>query len=54
MLYPRNHTLVLSCHILLAIRRCSNNHLAPVRVDMVHRLGNCVEDYLTCMPVMDR
>ena len=53
VLYPRDHNLVLPRHLLLAILRRSNNRLAPVRVETVHRLRGRVEDNLTCMPVMD-
>ena len=52
-LYPRDQNLVSPRHLLLAIQICSNNHLTPVRVESVHRLGEHVEDNLTCMPVMD-
>ena len=53
-LYPRDHALVSTCHLLLAIRRRSNNHLAPVRVESVHCLDKRVEDNLAHMPVIDR
>ena len=52
-LYPRDHTLVLPRHLLLAIQRRSNNHLAPVRVESVYKLDEPVEDNITCMTVMD-
>ena len=52
-MYPRDHSLLFPCRLLLAIRRRSNNHLAPVRVESVHRLGERVEYHLTCMPVID-
>ena len=45
--------MVSPLHLLLVIRRLSNNHLAPVQVESVHRLGERVKDNLTCMPVMD-
>ena len=52
-LYPCDHYLVFPCHLLLAIQRRSNNHLAPVLLESVHFLGKRVEYNLTCMPVMD-
>ena len=52
-LYPRDHALVLPRNLLLAIRRRSNNHLTPVRVESVHRLCKRVEYNIACMPVME-
>ena len=51
-LYPRDHALVLPHNLLLIIRRRSNNHLAPVQIESVHRIGERVEYNLTFMPVM--
>ena len=52
-LYPRDRALVLPRHLLIAIQRRCNNHLAPVRVEITHRLRERVEDNITCMPFMD-
>ncbi len=54
VMYPRDYALMSPCHLLLAIRRRSNNRLAPVREESVHRLGECVENNLTCVPLMHR
>ncbi len=54
VMYPRDYALMSPCHLLLAIRRCSNNRLAPVREESVHRLGERVEDNLACVPFMHR
>jgi hypothetical protein len=53
-MYPRDYALVPLCHLLLAIRRRSNNRLAPVREESVHRLGERVEVCLACEPLMHR
>ena len=50
---PHDHALVLPRHLLIAIQRRCNNHLAPVRVEITHRLRERVEDNITCIPFMD-
>lgn len=51
-LYPRGHALVSPRHLLLAIRRRSDDRLALIRVESVLRLGERVEDSFACIPVM--
>ena len=51
-MYPRDHDLVSPRHLLLAIRRRSNNYLAPVQVESVHHLAERVDDNIAHMPVM--
>ncbi|CAK9211024.1 unnamed protein product [Sphagnum troendelagicum] len=53
-MYRRDYALMSPCHLLLTIRRCSNNRHAPVREESVHRLGERVEDNLACVPLMHR
>jgi len=53
-MYPRDYALMSPCHLLLAIRKRSNNRLVPVQEESVHRLGERVEDNLACVPLMHR
>ncbi|CAK9257996.1 unnamed protein product [Sphagnum jensenii] len=53
-MYPRDYALMSPCHLLLTIRKRSNNRHAPVREKSVHHLGERVEDNLACVPLMDR
>jgi len=53
-MYPRDYALMSPYHLLLAIRRHSNNRLTPVREESVHRFGERVEDNLACVPLMHR
>ena len=52
-LYPYDNALMLPRHILLAIRRPSNDFIAPVRVYSFHHLGKHVEDNFSHMPIMN-
>ncbi|CAK9859112.1 unnamed protein product [Sphagnum jensenii] len=53
-MYPRDYALMSPCHLFLAIRRRSNNHLTPFREESVHRLGERVKDNLAYVPLMHR
>jgi len=53
-MYPRDYALMSPYHLLLAIRRRSNNRLTPVREESIHRFGERVEDNLACVPLMHR
>jgi hypothetical protein len=53
-MYPRDYALMSPYHLLLAIQRRSNNRLAPVWEESVHRLGERVEDNLACVPLMHK
>ncbi len=53
-MYPHDYALMSPYHLLLAIRRRSSNHLALVREESVHCLGERVEDNLACVTLMHK
>ncbi len=53
-MYPRDYPLMLPFYLLFAIRRCSNNRLAPIQEESVHHLGKRVEDNFACVLLMHR
>ena len=52
VMYPHDHALVLTGHLLLTIKILSNNLLVTVLVYSVHSIGERVEDNIARMLFM--